>query len=136
MRRGTLIWTLFPPLLIILVITLALVTGFAGRTMRGFFLERTAHELENLARFSGPRFSPLVAAGDEEAVQALCRQLGATAQIRLTVVLPDGRVIGDSDEQPAAMDNHGDRPEIVQAFAGRRGSSTRFSSVRAPFPSG
>ena len=65
MRRGTLLWTLFPPLLLILVVTLALVTGFAGRSMRHFFMERTANELENLARVSGPQFVPLVTAPDQ-----------------------------------------------------------------------
>ena len=129
MRRGTLIWTLFPPLLVILVLSLALVTGFAGRSMRQFFLDRTQHELRNLAVFSGPRFQPLVAAGDEQAIQDLCRRLGDTADIRITVILPDGRVVGDSDEQPAAMDNHADRPEIAQALAGKTGSSTRFSAT-------
>ena len=129
MRRGTLLWTLFPPLLLILVVTLALVTGFAGRSMRTFFVERTAIELENLARVSGPRFVPLVLANDQAAVQALCRELGTISRIRLTVVLPDGTVMGDSEEIPASMDNHGDRPEIVTALAGGTGSSTRFSST-------
>jgi len=129
MRRGTLLWTLFPPLLLILVVTLALVTGFAGRSMRTFFIERTAIELENLAHVSGPRFVPLVLADDQPAVQALCRELGTISRIRLTVVLPDGSVMGDSEEIPASMDNHGDRPEIITALAGGTGSGTRFSST-------
>jgi len=116
-------------LLITLVISLALVTGFAGRSMRAFFLDRTAIELENLARISGPRFRPLVASGDSTAVQALCREIGAETDIRLTVILPDGRVVGDSREQPATMDNHRDRPEFVAALVGGTGSSTRFSAT-------
>ncbi len=129
MRRGTLMWTLFPPLLMILIITLALVTGFAGRSMHNFFMERTAGELENLALVGGPRFLPLVEAGDEAAIQALCRELGRISQVRLTLVLADGRVVGDSKEVPSAMDNHGDRPEIAAALGGRMGFSTRFSST-------
>ena len=129
MRRGTLLWTFFPPLLLILIGTLVLVTGFAGRSMRNFFMERTAHELENLARVSGPQFRPLVAAGDETAIQGLCRELGAVSRIRLTVILPDGRVVGDSREKPAVMDNHRDRPEIVAALARQTGTSTRFSAT-------
>ena len=129
MRRGSLLWTFFPPLLLVLISSLVLITGFAGRSMRSFFMERTANELENLARVSGPQFLPLVRAGDEPAIQALCRKLGAVSQIRLTVILPDGRVVGDSKEQPAAMDNHGDRPEITAAFTGQTGNSSRFSST-------
>jgi two-component system phosphate regulon sensor histidine kinase PhoR len=129
MRRGSLLWTFFPPLLMILVITLVLVTGFAGRSMRNFFMDRTAHDLENLALVGGPRFLPLVEAGDEPAIQALCRELGMVSRVRLTVILTDGRVVGDSEEKPAAMDNHRDRPEIAAALAGRVGSSIRFSST-------
>jgi two-component system phosphate regulon sensor histidine kinase PhoR len=128
-KRGTLLWTFFPPLLMILIITLILVTGFAGRSMRNFFLERTVNELENLARVSGSQFLPLVLSGDETAIQELCRNLGSTSHTRLTVILPDGRVVGDSEEVPAAMDNHRDRPEIATAFAGETGASTRFSST-------
>jgi len=43
------------------------------------------------------------------------------------VILPSGRVVGDSNTNPARMDNHGDRPEIRQAFQGQIGISTRFS---------
>lgn len=122
-------WTFFPPLLMILIITLALVTGFAGRSMHNFFMERTAKELENLALVSGPRFLPLVEVGDDTAIQTLCRELGRISQVRLTLVLADGRVVGDSKEVPSAMENHGDRPEIEAALTGRTGSSTRFSST-------
>jgi len=129
MRRGRLLWTFFPPLLIILITALVLVTGFAGRSMRGFFLDRTAKELEDLAALSGPRLAPLVAADDEAAVQALCLKVGELTDSRLTVVLGDGRVIGDSEQDPSIMDNHRDRPEIVRAFAGGVGTSTRYSST-------
>ncbi len=41
--------------------------------------------------------------------------------------MPDGLVVGDSDEEPAKMANHADRPELKQAFQGRRGISSRWS---------
>jgi two-component system phosphate regulon sensor histidine kinase PhoR len=45
------------------------------------------------------------------------------------VILPGGIVIADSNADPKHMDNHGHRPEIVEAFAGRVGSSIRFSDT-------
>ena len=65
--------------------------------------------------------------GDFDAVQRLCQDLGAKASTRITIVLLSGRVVGDSQEDPSSMDNHGDRPEIIQALAGETGSSVRFS---------
>ena len=45
------------------------------------------------------------------------------------MILPDGRVVGDSDQQPANMENHADRPEFRQAMNGQTGRSVRFSDT-------
>ena len=57
----------------------------------------------------------------------LCKTVGHAASTRITVMLPWGKVIGDSDNDPARMDNHLDRPEVVAALEGSRGASTRYS---------
>lgn len=46
---------------------------------------------------------------------------------RVTLIALDGVVIGESDEDRIQMNNHIDRPEIVQAFQTGQGSSIRFS---------
>lgn len=48
---------------------------------------------------------------------------------RVTLVGFDGSVLYDSQESPAMMPNHKDRPEISQAFKEGRGSSERSSST-------
>jgi two-component system phosphate regulon sensor histidine kinase PhoR len=48
---------------------------------------------------------------------------------RITLIADDGRVLADSEEDPAVMENHGDRPEVRAARAGRFGSATRFSGT-------
>jgi two-component system phosphate regulon sensor histidine kinase PhoR len=45
----------------------------------------------------------------------------------VTVVGPDGTVLADSDEDPARMENHGDRPEVKAAWVEGRGRATRLS---------
>jgi two-component system phosphate regulon sensor histidine kinase PhoR len=57
----------------------------------------------------------------------LCKELGRLTYTRLTVILPSGAVVGDTDEAPARMENHGDRPEVQEAMKGGVGVSTRFS---------
>ena len=57
--------------------------------------------------------------------------LGELAQRRVTVIAPDGRVIGESrvpDEALAAMENHAERPEVQAARAGRLGRAVRRSA--------
>lgn len=46
---------------------------------------------------------------------------------RVTIILPSGKVIADSRENPAEMDNHADRPEVIEALDGKTGISQRYS---------
>ena len=74
-----------------------------------------------------------------EEVDRLCKQFPAgggvsAAQglpVRLTVIAADGRVLGDSLGDPAHMLNHKtpDRPEILDALAGRPGCEVRRSDT-------
>lgn len=52
---------------------------------------------------------------------------------RLTVIAPDGRVLGDSSADPARMEIHltDDRPEVGAALKGRPGSHVRRSDTLA-----
>ncbi|MGA2256515.1 MAG: ATP-binding protein [Thermoguttaceae bacterium] len=59
-----------------------------------------------------------------------CRELNEQLGVRLTIVLPSGKVLTDTVDDPAILDNHRERPEIVRALAGTRGQSTRPSVTR------
>ena len=64
---------------------------------------------------------------DEEA-----DRIGALIAARVTFIAPDGRVLGDSAETldgVRAMENHGQRPEIVQARAEGLGRARRRSDT-------
>jgi two-component system phosphate regulon sensor histidine kinase PhoR len=59
-------------------------------------------------------------------------RLGALLDARVTLIARDGRVLGDSAEAPAAvalMENHGARPEIVEARDHGLGKSRRHSDT-------
>lgn len=49
---------------------------------------------------------------------------------RVTLIARDGAVLFDTHEDPAAMDDHADRPEVAAAFASGYGRSQRFSATR------
>ncbi|MCZ6816399.1 MAG: HAMP domain-containing protein, partial [Planctomycetota bacterium] len=67
-------------------------------------------------------------------LQRVCSEVREHTGIRLTVIAPDGGVLGDSDAIPAEMENHATRPEVVEALAGRVGRHRRTSaSVGRPF---
>jgi two-component system, OmpR family, phosphate regulon sensor histidine kinase PhoR len=65
--------------------------------------------------------------GNSAAIDQFCKESGKGSSARITVVSPSGKVLGDSQEDPARMDNHLDRTEIIQASAGKVGVATRYS---------
>ncbi len=60
-------------------------------------------------------------------LQARLVLLAAKRPARFTIIEADGRVLADSDHDPRSMDDHSERPEIVQARVEGSGSSERFS---------
>ncbi|MEW6657664.1 MAG: ATP-binding protein [Thermodesulfobacteriota bacterium] len=127
MRRKKLLWHLFPSFLLVTLVTLVAVSWYSARSWRLFFLEQTAKDLETRAHLVEGRIGGKAALEDGPWVDKLCKDLGKITATRLTVILPAGKVLGDTEEDPARMDNHGDRPEFLQAIRGRVGVSTRFS---------
>lgn len=71
-----------------------------------------------------------LALGDTTATPAVeVARLVADTGLRLTVVASNGRVLADSAQDPATMENHAARPEIAAALRGVTGSDTRLSAT-------
>ncbi|MEJ2724297.1 MAG: ATP-binding protein [Deltaproteobacteria bacterium] len=126
-KKKRLLWHIFLSYLLIAFVSLLAVTWYASTSMRHFFLKQVEKELDARARLFEnqvlERLDPL----DEERIDQLCKDMGRFTETRFTVILPSGRVVGDSDEDPQKMDNHMDRPEILKALNLGRGTSTRYS---------
>jgi two-component system phosphate regulon sensor histidine kinase PhoR len=127
MRRRKLLWHIFPSYLLITIVAVTAVSWYAYASLRRFHLEQTVSGLEARAHFLDERMRGAIASGDARALRALADELGPRTSTRITVIAPTGRVLADSDEDPARMDNHADRPEIVEALAGAVGASSRYS---------
>lgn len=54
---------------------------------------------------------------------------GQVIDKRITIIDKAGKIIADTREDPRYMDNHKDRPEVIEAFTGKVGISTRFSKT-------
>jgi len=87
--------------------------------------EQQSQRLLGIARASAVAFGQPV-----EDVQVLAHTLTGDGYLRVTVIAGDGRVLADSQEDPAAMANHGRRPEVASALAGRTGRDIRRSETQ------
>lgn len=90
--------------------------------------QRSQYDMLHMARFHFESRWPL----STTQIQADCRRLTPRGEaFRITVVAPDGTVLGDSSSTPANMENHKtkDRPELLAALAGRAETDIRQSET-------
>jgi two-component system phosphate regulon sensor histidine kinase PhoR len=105
-------------------------TWYDCTAIRNFYLDRTRDEMESRAILIEQQFTSVLAAGDFKKIHELCKDLGLRAGMRITIVLPDGKVVGDTHEDPSRMNNHADRIEIIEALEGKTGwTSGRYSDT-------
>jgi two-component system, OmpR family, phosphate regulon sensor histidine kinase PhoR len=89
-------------------------------------------------------FASRVAGASHDSLGQIAKETASQANERATVIDSDGKVLADSEADPATMENHAGRPEFLQALHGQLGSATRsshsvgveFLYEAAPFPGG
>lgn len=126
-KKKRLIWQLYPSYLLITLISITAVSWYASNSLRHFFIDRTASDLQTRGRLLEQQIKEYLSSLDSISIDNLCKEIGKTASTRITIILPNGDVIGDSEEDPGIMDNHANRPEVIQASAGQLGTSIRYS---------
>ncbi len=108
-------------ILISLVSADFLVTRYTGARERS----HAEQLMEQAARI----LKPELAAADPVTLQEWARQADVRAGARVTVIARDGVVLADSQHDPETMENHGTRPEVVEALKGRIGTAVRHSAT-------
>lgn len=127
MHKKRLLWQLFPTYLLLILSVLIAATWSETRSLRLFFLRHTAEDLLAQAHFAAPAMTAHLRTGSFSEIDAICKSLGERSGTRITIMKPDGTVIGDSQEDPRRMENHADRVEIMQAVQTGYGKATRYS---------
>lgn len=121
---------MFPSYLLIVAFALGAVAWYASRAVPELYIEQKRDSLETIAHLIEAPIQSALGAGDFSQVDAMCKQLGVSGDARITVILPSGRVVGDTDEDPRRMDNHAHRPEVRLVLEGESlGVATRHSNT-------
>ncbi len=128
-NKKRLIYQLFPSYLVITLVSLFAVSWYALSFTRQFYMDRTRVDLEISGRLLEKQVTRLLSPLDAQAMDRLCKDAAGQTVTRVTVILPDGRVVGDSEEMPAKMASHLDREEIREAYQGNVGVSIRHSET-------
>jgi len=129
MRTLKLKWQLFPSYIIILICAMSAVAWYGTHSLKKFYIGQMASFLESQSTLILSRVTELTRAESYSDLNRFCRETGNKVSTRITVIKFNGEVVCDSDQDPRTMQNHANRPEIVQALAGNVGSSQRFSTT-------
>jgi len=124
---------IFGGCILVVLCTLAFVGIFLERSLREQIIihlrDSLFHQVAVLGEVVSDRWSEPDPLDDSD---GLAQFLGRTMGVRVTLITPDGLVIGDSEvptEKVAGLENHADRPEIIQTLAEGQGWSVRRSAT-------
>ncbi len=129
MKPRRLIWQLYPSYLLLILLVLLAVSWYVSFELRRFHYLQTTNDLRARAQLVAQQLHGKIDVAYQPWLSQLVKRMGGKSATRITVVLRNGKVLADSAEDGLLMDNHGQRPEILEAFAGRQGVSIRFSNT-------
>ncbi|MCF6334999.1 MAG: ATP-binding protein [Spirochaetales bacterium] len=127
MKRRTLPGTIYPFLVILTILPLILLYIVSTGSVSDIFndqIYKTIRETAYLVR----NVLPFEDISDKEIMTAFSINISENTDFRITVMLPDGVVTGDSHIDPEKLENHISRMEVQKALAGKEGFSERFST--------
>jgi len=127
MKRRSLVWKIYPTYLFIILISIIAVSGLAITALKHIYMNQVAADLKARLLLAETEVTHQFEKGKAGDIDSVCKSLGQRVDTRFTVILPDGKVVGDTRKDPATMDNHADRPEVVAARTREWGQSTRYS---------
>ena len=127
MRRRPLFIQLFYSYIPVIGIGLFILVILINQITKDFYYDHVEKDLHDRAKLT----SKIISQNPEliSSVQELAKSAGSIANMRVTIIDQDGVVVGDSDQEPGQMDNHKNRPEILEALNEGVGSSQRFSKT-------
>jgi len=129
MNRKKLFWKVYPYYFTILVGSLLAVAFYSSREMQIQFKKEVISRLEAIAQLTGNNLANADLSPENEYIDRLCKKIGAQLNTRVTIISMNGKVLGDSDNDPGKMENYGSRPEIAEALTGQISTSSRFSNT-------
>ncbi len=124
-----LFWQFYFSFLLITVIVSVVLTILSSRLLTKSFIDETQKALETEAKFVSQAISQDVINANLDRVEQFCKQIGNNSDTRVTVIEPDGKVIGDSKRNSILMGNHSNRPEVISVKKKKIGIETRYSQT-------
>ena len=123
-------WKITVPLIILVLLAMGSLGFFMANSSRNTQINHLQAQLINeaklVANISSPDFTD---PNQRTNLNALTKTISGEIGTRITFIAIDGLVLGDSDQDPANMENHSTRPEVIAALSTGEGQATRYSAT-------
>ena len=123
-------WKLTVPLILLVLAALGFLGFYMINTTRSSQINHLKSQLVNeaklIANISTSSFTDPV---QQANLDNIAKTISGEISTRITFIAKDGTVLGDSDQDPATMENHLTRPEVAAALATGEGQATRYSAT-------
>jgi two-component system phosphate regulon sensor histidine kinase PhoR len=120
-------WRITISFILVVIVGMGILGVYLVNSTRNSQLANLRTQLENEARITAEASLPVFLQGGD--FDTLAKKLGSEINARVTIIALNGTVLGDSHEDPATMENHATRPEVMDALASGLGESTRYSTT-------
>ena len=123
--NNRLVYTFFLSYLAIIILLSVGFFAYSRNLLRDFYASSLAKTMEQKTRMLARQ---LPWSDEPGSLDTICRTLADELGVRLTVIDVNGTVIGDSDEPAVRLEDHGSRPEVIEALSHGTGSAVRYST--------
>lgn len=122
-------WKIAIPYVLMILVVMALSTWLVSSFFTNTFQNTMQENLLAEARLIANESDSLILENRLIELEQLISDQAKAAEIRITIIQPDGRVLAESDLNPASLENHLDRPEVQNALNGEESTEIRFSNT-------
>ncbi len=125
--RIKIIWKFFAAFVLLTVVTAIILSSFFVIRLRSNVEAKISQRLQSNTILAGKIFKRAMLEADTIYIQRETKELAKNLNLRITIIDKHGKVLADSERDARSMENHGDRPEFIEAVEKGLGESTRFS---------
>lgn len=129
-RTNNLQFRIGAPFILLVTLVFAIFLVVATVVVSRVYIDRLSAQLESQAEIVALAVTDARARGDDlDEIVEFLEQSAALADNRMTLIGADGQVLADTGAEESGMDNHGTRPEVLEARERGVGQAKRDSET-------
>jgi two-component system, OmpR family, phosphate regulon sensor histidine kinase PhoR len=128
--RKSLHWRIAVPYALLILAMMGGIGLYISLSMRAFYIQQVSDRLLAEARLSSQDLAAQIAADPfSPSINEQAQRAAKAIDGRVTIILLDGTVAGESERPLEGMENHLGRPEVQAALDNQEAARTRFSTT-------